>query len=133
MQHMIYRFIVTLCIVATVAGCKKSISSFHVSSTDGKETDLKTLFENKATVFVFLDPECPISQNYTGILNHLSSQFENSKVKFYGVIPGSNNTAMAVNAFVSNYKISYEVLLDDKLILTRYFGYARSPVAFPAS
>lgn len=130
MRHTIHRLVFMLYVVSVASGCKKSISSFQITSANGKEINLKIIFENKATVFVFLDPDCPLSQNYISTLNHLNSRFENSKIKFYGVVPGSGNTAMAVNAFVSNYKINYEVLLDDKLILTRYFDAAKTPEVF---
>ena len=41
---------------------------------------------HKATVFTFLAPDCPLSQNYALTLNTLDMQFKPMNVGFYGVI-----------------------------------------------
>jgi len=41
------------------------------------------LQDKKAAVFVFLAPDCPLSQSYTLTLNNLAEDFEPKRVGFY--------------------------------------------------
>jgi hypothetical protein len=47
--------------------------------------------DKKAAIFVFLAPDCPLSQNYTLTLNNLAKDFEPKGIGFYGVFSGDAN------------------------------------------
>jgi thiol-disulfide isomerase/thioredoxin len=77
-------------------------------------------------VFVFLSPECPLCQNYTGLLNKLNQQYA-GKVRLYGIIPGRTFTVESVTAFARKYKITYPLLIDASLELSHYLQASITP------
>ena len=76
----------------------------------------------KASVLVFLAPDCPLSQSYTATLNHLYSQFEHESVGFYGIVAGDDLSENELREFAGRYKLSFPVLLDHDFSLTNFFG-----------
>ena len=39
-------------------------------------------------VFIFMSPECPLSENYSKTIKELSSEYAHKNVRFYIVFPG---------------------------------------------
>src|SRR4051812_40567155 len=67
---------------------------------------------NKAAVFVFLAPDCPLSQSYTPTLNALNEQFQSNGVAFYAVFSGKAAEAKAMKEFVETYHIQSTTVQD---------------------
>jgi hypothetical protein len=84
------------------------------------------LLNNKGAVFVFLSPDCPLSQNYSPTLNRLRSQFQPNGIEFYAVFPGKP----VVDDFIATYKITFPVLMDSDFRLADFFGATKTPEAF---
>ena len=84
------------------------------------------LKNKQAAVFVFLAPDCPLSQNYTRTLNELRTQFQPQRVEFYAVFAAD----AAVDDFVSHYKITFPVVLDRDFKLADFFGATKTPEVF---
>jgi hypothetical protein len=84
------------------------------------------LKDKQAAVFVFLAPDCPLSQNYTRTLNDLRPQFQSNGIEFYAVFTGD----AAVDEFVATYKITFPVLHDRDYRLADFFGATKTPEAF---
>jgi peroxiredoxin len=84
---------------------------------------------NSCIVFVFLSPECPLSQQYTLALNALAKQYENWNLKFYGVIPGRMYDLPAINDFRKQYHITFPLLLDADLKVTKLLNATITPQA----
>lgn len=84
--------------------------------------------ESPLTLFVFLSPECPLSQGYTATLNKIDSQFTAS-VAVVGIIPGRVYPASDVKTFVNNYRISFPVYIDQAMELTRLINGTITPEA----
>ncbi len=80
-------------------------------------------------VVVFLSPECPLSQNYTAVLNKLSGEYK-EQMAFYGVIPGKSYTADDVEKFRDEYHIGFELLRDTLFRLTRQLKATTTPQAY---
>src|SRR6516164_2910402 len=70
------------------------------------------LQNKKTTVFVFLAPDCPLSQSYTLTLNNLAKEFERQGIGFYGVFSGDAISKTAMDEFVATYHVSFPVMLD---------------------
>ena len=88
---------------------------------------LPKLLKNKqGAVFVFLSPDCPLSQNYSPTLNQLRSQFQPNGIEFYAVFPGKP----VVDDFIAIYKIAFPVLMDSDFRLADFFGATKTPEAF---
>ncbi len=78
------------------------------------------------SLFIFLSPECPLSQNYLPLLNRLKEQYS-SDISFYGIIPGRAYAPQVVREFVSTYSVSFPVLIDSSKSLTNYMGATVTP------
>lgn len=86
----------------------------------------KSLKNKQGAVFVFLSPDCPLSQNYSPTLNHLRSQFQPNGIEFYAVFAGKP----VVDDFIATYKITFPVLMDSDFRLADFFGATKTPEAF---
>ena len=84
----------------------------------------------RAVVFVFLGPECPISQRYVPELNRLASGPGTNGVEFFGVLAGQTMTRTQAVAFVKDYAIQFPVLFDEDLALARWLRPTHMPEAF---
>jgi thioredoxin-related protein len=80
-------------------------------------------------VVVFLSPECPLSQNYTSVLNKLSDSY-NEQIAFYGIIPGKSYTAEDMEKFHEEYHIGFTLARDTLFRLTRKLKATTTPEAF---
>jgi len=101
---------------------------FLVVSCERNSSDpIAEFLKNKqAAVFVFLAPDCPLSQNYTRTLNELRTQFQSQRVEFYAVFPGE----AAVDDFIATYGLTLPVLLDHDFRLADFFGAKKTPEVF---
>ncbi|MEO5571105.1 MAG: redoxin domain-containing protein [Bacteroidia bacterium] len=111
-------------------GTAENLFSFKLSTTDNSQYDFSSLKNNKASVFIFLASDCPLSQNYTLTLNKLQEQFKKNSIVFYGIIAGTNFNKKEVDDFVNKYKINFPVLLDSGFNLAAYFKASKTPEVF---
>lgn len=88
------------------------------------------LQNRKAAVFIFLAPDCPLSQNYTLTLNHLDKEFEAAGIGFYGVFSGGTISKQAMDDFAAAYHMGFPVMLDPQSKIADYFGADTTPQAF---
>jgi hypothetical protein len=84
------------------------------------------LKDKPAAVFVFLAPDCPLSQNYTLTLNNLRTQFQASGMESYAVFESD----AGVDDFVSTYKLTLPVIRDRDFRLADFFGAMKTPEVF---
>jgi thiol-disulfide isomerase/thioredoxin len=103
-------------IVFTLAGC----------STRNQPPIAEYLKDKPAAVFVFLAPDCPLSQSYTLTLNNLRTQFQSNGVEFYTVFESDTG----VDDFVATYKVTLPVIRDRDFRLADYFGAMKTPEVF---
>ena len=84
----------------------------------------------KATVFVFLGPECPISQRYVPELNRIALEQQTNAIEFYGVISGASISRTQAAAFAREYNIGFPALFDEGGRLARWLRPTHVPEAF---
>ncbi|MBI2149678.1 MAG: redoxin domain-containing protein [Acidobacteria bacterium] len=89
--------------------------------------------DDKAAVFVFLAPDCPLSQNYTLTLNQFHSEFQRRGTRFYGVVPGNRFQNNEVDAFAKKYSLAFPLLRDGDFTLADFLGAMTTPEAFVVS
>jgi hypothetical protein len=77
-------------------------------------------------LFVFLSPECPISQKYTRTLNLLNRQYAGN-MDIDGIVSGKTWTKADINAFATKYHISYPLWIDRSLALAHYLWASTTP------
>jgi thiol-disulfide isomerase/thioredoxin len=88
------------------------------------------LQKKKAAVFVFLAPDCPLSQNYTLTLNKLAKDYEPKGIGFYGVFSGDAISKTAMDEFGATYHVGFPMMLDPQEKIADYFGATNTPEAF---
>lgn len=112
-------------------GKNKHMTDVTVHTAEGKSISLKAMKNARATVFVLLSPECPISQQCTQELNALSAQYGN--VLFYGVFPGNYYTAQELVEFGKTYGIPFPLLMDTDYEITDLLHGSITPQVFVVS
>jgi hypothetical protein len=110
-----------------------TFTPFHVqqaADVDGRVHELGGRRDVKATVLVFLGPECPISQRYVPELNRIAAEKGTNAIQFYGVISSPSLARTQAVTFVSEYAITFPVLFDDAGRLARWLRPTHMPEAF---
>lgn len=102
----------------------------HATDLTGQTRRLGEAPATKAVVFIFLGPECPISQRYVPKLNRLAAAQDTNAVEFFGVIAGQSMTRTQAVAFAKDYAITFPILFDDGLALARWLRPTHMPEAF---
>jgi thiol-disulfide isomerase/thioredoxin len=107
-----------------------TIFSYRLSLSNDSLLNFETLKNNKASVFVFLAPDCPLSQSYTLTLNELHGRFADAHVGFYGVVESSNYQRKEIDDYITQYRIELPIVLDAHSELARLFGAMVTPEVF---
>ena len=105
---------------------------FFVSAacTPARSPVASFLKNQRAAVFVFLAPDCPLSQSYALTLNNLAKDFEPRGIGLYGVFSGDAITKAAMDEFVGTYRVGFTVMLDPQAKIADYFSATNTPEAF---
>jgi peroxiredoxin len=99
-----------------------------------EKQELSPFLQNKkAAVFVFLAPDCPLSQNYTLTLKQLHADFQAQAIGFYGLVAGDAFTKSEVDDFTSKYNVGFPVLADRNFAIADLLGATKTPEAFVVS
>lgn len=106
----------------------QAVSNYKLWSPTSKENK-KLVTDNKLQVIVLLSTECPMCISYTRTLEELNKRFS-SKVNFYGIFPGNTYTDEKINEFVSSYKLSIPIYIDEKMKMTRALKGRVTPEVF---
>ncbi len=80
-------------------------------------------------LFIFLSPECPLSQKYTLTLNRLHKQY-NQLVYFMGIFPGNDYHNKDFKAFKKKYDIQFDLINDSKMKLVSALQASKTPEVF---
>jgi peroxiredoxin len=110
-----------------VAGCSgNGLQQVPLQGLDGEALPAGTLTGNRASIFVFLDPVCPLSQNYTRNLQDFQDRYGSDGVRVIGIFPGDIKAA-AVRAFMKRYRCTFPVALDPDFAMTDFFDATVTP------
>lgn len=112
------RMLVSVSLSIFIAGCAPSGGNPVASLLKGRQ----------AAVIVFLAPDCPLSQGYTGTLNELRAQFQATGVEFFGVFPG--RAAAGAGDFVKAYGMQFPALRDADFRIADFLNASTTPEAF---
>lgn len=110
--------------------CIALIVIFLGTSCDKNDKLIFPPQNDKIHVWVFIDPECPISQYYTSILNDYSNDFKKDTVYFNAVYPNFSDSDKMVEQFIKDYKFSLRKVADPELILTKKLNASITPEVF---
>lgn len=123
---------VTVILLIFLFSCnsKDSILNISVENFEKEKIDMKSIENNTASVFYFLAPECPLSQNYTKAINEINTEFKDKNVAFYGVFSGTVYTDEEVSNFIEEYSLKIIFLKDVDYKLSSAFNATITPEAF---
>lgn len=112
--------------------CKNESKTQKEFTTSANETI--TIFRSeispKASVFIFLSPECPLCQNYSKVLNELYKKYSVENIQFYGVASGSTYSVDEVESYRTSYEISFPIIMDIEYQFAHLFGASKTPQVF---
>lgn len=109
---------------------KSELFTINLKTTESVEFSLQQLTANKASVFIFLSPDCPMCQNYSLTLNQLFDKYKTDGVKFYGVFPGKNFDQSEIETYIKTYDLKPDLLMDEDKHLSTFLGAKVTPEAF---
>ncbi|MBL7771072.1 MAG: redoxin domain-containing protein [Flavipsychrobacter sp.] len=115
-------------------GCSLEKVAAQVDSFPFDQNKLHGFFKNHAPLNVkkqatethkstyrllaFLSPECPLSQNYSVVLQQLSNEFSDL-ITVSGIIPGSTVSKKEIRGFAKKYKIQFPLYSDKNMITVK--------------
>jgi hypothetical protein len=88
---------------------------------------LDTMAGKKGTVYIFLAPECPLSENYTLTINQLQAQFVDSGLQFYAVISGKLYDSVAIRDYAKRFPLTLPLLVDTGYYFSTKFKASTTP------
>lgn len=110
------------------------VSFLSFSQKLKSDTTLKFNFsdfsQNKATVVVFFDIDCPICQKYTKLLKEINQKYHVQGIRIYVVYPHKNIDERALVAFKKEYQFDLPIYFDKKQQLLRQLKGSVTPEAF---
>lgn len=106
-------FFFFICMVPFTKGQTKLLSP---DFTALKKYNKEILSESKLSLLVFLSTECPLSKNYSVVIQKISDEFIQD-LQVTAIIPGSTDSKKDVAAFARKYKLTYPLLIDKKMIV----------------
>jgi hypothetical protein len=105
------------------------LSAFRLTAVAARPSSrLPIAAAGQLRLFVFLSPECPLSQNYTSVLNKLQAAYP-GELQMVGIIPGKTYRRTKVDSFIKKNKIAYPVFIDPSLDLSHYLKASVTPEA----
>jgi peroxiredoxin len=136
MKNLISLFLFCMLTAAQSTAQKKlsaeEIITSLLKTTDGKIFRMYETRKFTASVFVFMLPDCPACENYSGTLNAMSDKFKSKGIQFYGVFPAFIE-AHEIDNFVNTYHIRFPVLMDYNHELLKAFDAHVAPSAYVIS
>lgn len=88
------------------------------TSIQGQQAHLKDWMGTKATVFITLDPTCPITQLYTNAFEEFAEEYAGQGVKVIGVYAGPFMHQEEAAAFAAEAGLDFPQVVDDDCLLS---------------
>lgn len=114
--------------VLYACGSKSTLIEVKVFDIQGDTLTLE-LAEDKLTIFCFLAPECPLSQNYVKPINELQNQFE-GKITLYNVFSGTVYAREEIEGFITEYDLTPTNIVDTAYFFAQHFGATITPEVY---
>jgi thioredoxin-related protein len=99
-------------------------------SDKGQVFDFKSLKQNKASIIVFFDPECPICEKYTKNIIEMDKKYGKEGIEIYIIYPFKILEAKSLSAFRDEFKFDLPIIYDPKRKLLKKLKANYSPEVF---
>ncbi|MFN4083755.1 MAG: redoxin domain-containing protein [Bacteroidia bacterium] len=108
-----------------------SINKLPLKTVQGKPFVFSINASQKATVIMFISPQCPLCQSYSLTINQLYQQYAKEQIRFVAIIPGKSFTQLEISTFKNKYKMqNIEFYIDEELQLTQRLNATITPEVF---
>lgn len=98
-----------------------AVDDVRVEALDGSTVNpLKTAAEVKASVFIFVSVDCPVSNRYAPEVKRLHDTFAAQGVRITLVYPNPAETAAAIRAHLKDYGYPVDAVRDPKQSLVKH-------------
>jgi hypothetical protein len=104
------------------------VTTLPVATIDGRYID-PFAGEARATVFVFIHPDCPVSNRYAPELNRLHDDYAARGMRLFAVYPGRDDDEAAIRAHYQEYGLRMTALRDPDFRLADRAGATMTPEA----
>jgi hypothetical protein len=98
---------------------KASSSALTVFDLAGNPVDPFATSGAKATVFIFISTDCPISNRYAPEIRRVEEEFAASGVRFWLVYPDADASSDAIQKHIKDYRLPQQALRDPRQALVR--------------
>ena len=115
--------------LAVLLRLDKVIQPMDLTTTKGVKWSLAEANKAKATVIVFLDFKCPISNRYVPILNSLAERYQDKGVAFAAVICDEEKPE-ELERHMREFRTNFPVYYDPKNLVSTHFVAHVTPQAF---
>jgi len=106
------------------------VLSLNLQTVEHQNFSLQQLANNKASVILFLQPECPFCNSYGKTLKSLDSTFESKQVKMYGVVAGKFYPDSEIISYREKFQLQFPFLLDPEFVLRENLNASVTPQAY---
>ncbi len=84
---------------------------------------------SKASVYVFMAPDCPLCINYSLVVRELEDEFSDQDVAVNLVFPGTSYSQDTIEVFLNRHKLNSTVYLDPEFQLVHLLNVKVTPEA----
>jgi hypothetical protein len=102
--------------------------SLVVMTIDGARVD-PFAGDARATAFVFIHPDCPISNRYSPELNRIFNDFKGKGISLWLVYPGRDDSLESIRSHYRDFALEAPALHDPDFTLTDLAGATMTPEA----
>ncbi|RPD39971.1 redoxin domain-containing protein [Chitinophaga barathri] len=120
-------FVILSCLFSLAAHAQHALRDIKIKTIDGKPLSLAN--NGKLTAFVFLSPDCPLSRNYTLVLNDIQ-QSRKDALQIVGVFPDAGYSDNEIKAFKHKYAVDFVLVNDKNKTLINYTRATITPEVF---
>ncbi len=111
-------------------GVGRRLPEFRLPDPEGKTHSSAELKGARASVIVFLSPECPISNGYAPELKTIAASYTPRGVRFMGVYADPAVSASAAGRHARSFELGFPVLLDHRQALAKSLKARVTPEVF---
>ena len=108
----------------------RRIADFVLQDTTGKEVAFSDFRDTRVRVVVFMGTECPVGNAYVPDIVEFQKQYRDQSVQVIGVNAMLSDTAESIQKHMTEYKIDFPVLIDNRQTVADLFSVVRIPTTF---
>ena len=109
------------------------VAPFSLPDTNGKSVEVGNWKDAKASVFLFVATQCPVSNAYNERMAALAKTYEAKGVKFYGVNSNKQEDVAEIAQHSKTNGFTFPVLKDDKNVIADQWNARVTPEVFVVS